>query len=175
MVEVDGQSEVTPETEELVDKVWITHGQIAHNAALADAFLYEAFHHYAGCKREMSRAIFFTVDAVAGHMALVSRAAAVAGADKATLALIQDLGEAVRQTARHRNDFAHSFLVFHNLLGIDDHIKVIKPKSGKPGGERVTEASLKKAREDSSQLLTKATQRYEALCLMLGIPLRVSF
>ena len=67
---------MTPETEELVDKVWITHGQIAHNAALADAFLYEAFHHYAGCKREMSRAIFFTVDAVAGHMALVSRAAA---------------------------------------------------------------------------------------------------
>ena len=160
-------------TKELANKARMTHGLIAHNAALADSCLYEAFHCFTGCKREVSRAIYFTLDAAPGHAALVRRAAVASGADAATVQLAISLGEAVKNAISHRNGFAHSFLLFHeDVLGIDDHIKFINPKN--QASVRVTELSLSAAEGESAAHLKKVSMAFQELCLKLGIPPEVA-
>jgi hypothetical protein len=162
---------VKPKTGELADKAFRTHGHIAHDAALADSCLYEIFHHVAGCKREMSRAIYFTLDAINGRASLVTRAAEVAGADQQTKELIEALIKAVRKVISHRNGFSHSFLVFDKgIMGNGEHLKIVNQKGSRIGGTRVTEASLKNAEDQSGVLLRDAVKEFEGLCQKLGIP-----
>src|SRR5262245_4738641 len=86
------------------------HGFMSHNAAVADLFLHAVFRHYAGCKPEISRAIYFTIESVGGRVTLTQRTAKAAGADTDTLKVIEKLGEAVKAVVSHRNGSAHSFL-----------------------------------------------------------------
>lgn len=166
---------MTVSQEEMVNKVRSTHGLIGHNAALADSCLYEAFHHFAGCKREFSRAIYFTLDSVVGRISLVKRVAEVAKADEATLELLDTLGKAIKASITHRNGFAHSFLLlYQDTFGFDDYIKVVNPKRANAGGERVTEESLAAAAKASREHLRKVGEAFEALCLKLGIEPQVS-
>lgn len=159
---------------ELAEKARSTHGQIAHNAALADSCLYEVLHHFAGCTRDVTRAIYFTFDAVSGRISLVRRVASVKGADADTLRLLQELSNAIKDATTHRNQLAHSFLILsRDIFGDDDHIQVVNPKRSTPGGERVTEQTLLDAIGVSESHLEKVQKAFEALCLRLGIQPRV--
>jgi hypothetical protein len=161
--------------EELANKARWTHGLISHNAALADSYLYEVFHHFAGCERKLSRAIYFTLDSAPGRATLVRRVAAATGAEEETLGLVRDVGETVKGAIKHRNGFAHSFLLLEeDIFGLDDHIKVVNPKSETPGALRVTEQSLATAEQESVGHLRKAGKAFQSICQKLGIPPEVT-
>lgn len=159
----------------LANKARMTHGLIAHNAALADSCLFEIFHHLVGCRREISRAIFYTLDAVHGRISLVRRVAQSRGVDPPTMLLITALGAAIKDTAEHRNGFAHSFLLLHeDVLGFDDQIHIVNSKHTTNVRTRVTEESLRGAEEQSRRHHEKVRSAFANLCRKLGIPPEVT-
>lgn len=154
----------------LVEKAQLTHGLIAHNAAFADTFLYEIFHHFSQCPREISRAIYFTLDSISGRKSLVKRVAKATQKDAETQALLLKLSTAVDKVIKHRNGVAHSFLILHrDLFGLESHIKMINPKQPAPGSSCVTEQSLEEAEDTSNSHLQIVGQAFEKLCEKLGI------
>ena len=167
---------MTPEEETaLTDRAMKALGWFSHQAAMADACQYEAFHHIAGCKRGISRAIYFTLDSSNGRSTLVKRVAVATAADTETMALLKALKESIKEITDHRNNFAHSFLLIHrDFLGEDDHLRIVNPKHPNPGGQRVVESSLNDAEEKCVRLRGKVAEAFEAVCLRLGIRPTVS-
>ena len=160
--------------EPLIEKARSTHGLIMHNATLAETCLYEIFHHFSQCSREISRAIYFTLDSAQGRRSLVKRVANAKGVEKETQALLKELSEAIQKIVDHRNGIAHSFLILdRDFFGSEIHIKLINPKQAGPGSLPVTEQYLEEAENKSKSYLKTVGQIFEKICKKLGIPPKV--
>lgn len=117
----------------LADEAFRVHGKIVHNASLAGVYMYEIFHHYAGAKRAVSQAIFYTLDSTKAQETLTARTARAAGADPVALKEIQALGVAIGKVMEDRNRIAHSFLLQDDPIFSDGGIKLVNPKSAHSG------------------------------------------
>lgn len=170
----------------LANEAFRVHGKIVHNAALADAYMYEVFHHYAGTTRAIAQAIFFTLDSSKARNTLTIRTARAAKADKNAIEAIDKLAAAISKTLEHRNTIAHAFLLQDDPVFSDGEIKVLNPKAAHAGGRRgksanpsspanpghptniVSPTSLQQSLHASDQNLRAATLAFREVCRSIG-------
>jgi hypothetical protein len=180
---MDGGDE---ERRALADEAFRVHGKVVHNAALADSYMYEVFHHYAGTTRAIAQAIFFTLDSSKARHTLTTRTARAAKADDGALKAIDKLAAAISKTLEHRNSIAHAFLLQDDQIFSDGEIRVVNPKAVHASGRRgksanpsspanpghptstVSLTSLQQSLRASDQNLRAATLAFRALCRSIG-------
>lgn len=183
---VPGLFDGDEEHQELVNEAFRVHGKIMHNASLADAFMYEVFHHYAGTTRPIAQAIYFTLDSAKTKHTLTVRTARAGEADEDAIKAIDKLAAAIQKVIDGRNGIAHAFMLFDDPIFSDGQIKVMNPKAAHakgrqgrpanpgapkrpaPASNTVSLTSLQQSLRTSDQHLRAATLEFRAICQRIG-------
>lgn len=189
---VPGAEYVGQEQDGLIDEAFRVHGKVVHNASLADAYMYELFHHYAGTTRAIAQAIFFTLDSAKARHVLTMRTARAANADDPAIKAIDKLALAIGKVTEGRNKIAHAFLLQDDPIFSEAEIRLLNPKTPFSGSRRaksagrllpegpelqsrtISQTSLQKALQTSDDHLLAATAAFREICRNLGIKPRVT-
>lgn len=142
-------------------------GELAHQAAGADLYLFNAFLTLTGLDIRQGRAVYYSVEAITPKKSMLERLAQASNRPE-TVECVRDLVKAAQKVLDERNDVAHALLAFNDSLGVS--LVSMRKMKANERTTPITEASLTDAIKRSAKAMARCHAAYIALRQSHGLP-----
>lgn len=146
-------------------------GKASHNAAAADNILFSAFWRIAGCRVDVARAIYYSIDSMRVRKSLVKRITLVVGDDE-DMKLAMQIANMALRASTFRNDVAHVVVMSDTKTPDAENTKpttIYNAKFLKDPHKDVTKESLGIIVGGTMQATMDAVKAYHRLCEKRGV------